>query len=370
MVPKVTGKLPELPRIIVQKTKDKKLAAPFTYKPTQVPILIGAKVLPGIFLPGFEVKEGLLYQQTKFGWIVSGQTTGEPNKHLSCHVSLMEKEQQLLEFWDMPLQRAEGQDLDDEYCEKVFKEQHSRCPDGRDVVPIAWKPNAPPLGDSYTKAFRFYLGQEDRWSKNPVHKAKSDEFMEEYHQLGHMELVPKDQWRDTSGKTVYINYISVLREDATTTKLRNVFNAAAPTANGISLNQRILPGTKLQTHILDSIIRLRKFKFIYSADVTKMFRQILFTPSDQEKLRILWRKDKSEPIQEWKMNTVVYGLVCSLYQAIRTIHQMADDNAKYDETKEIIKQVFYMDDLLYGAGYLDSCHRQIEDIVATLVVVY
>ena len=184
--------------------------------------------------------------------------------------------------------------------------------------------------------------------------------------MGHMTLIPPEEQKQETALAYYIPYISVLRRDAVTTKLRNVFNASSPSSNGVTLNDQIHAGPKLQTHIFDIITRIKQFKFIYSSDVTKMYRQIMIKAEDKNKLRIIWRSTKERPLNEYFLNTITYGLDCAPWQAIRTLHQIADDNAPDEETKFIIKKGFYMDDLFYGADTVEECQVQIHKIITTL----
>lgn len=87
-----------------------------------------------------------------------------------------------------------------------------------------------------------------------------DEFISEYRELGHIEEVLEALRVDVGVEVYYIPYLSVLRKDATTKKLRNVFNTSSPSSNDISLNQRILFGPKLQTHIFLIVTCTRNFE--------------------------------------------------------------------------------------------------------------
>lgn len=100
---------------------------------------------------------------------------------------------------------------------------------------------------------------------------KSDEFILEYLELVHMEEVPANLQTATSENIYYSPYLSVIRQQtrATTAKIRKLFDASSPSSNGVSLNQIIYPGPKLQNHIFDIVTRVRKFEFIFSSDVTK-----------------------------------------------------------------------------------------------------
>ncbi len=129
---------------------------------------------------------------------------------------------------------------------------------------------------------------------------------------------------DNTGYAFYIPYFSVIRKDALTTKLRNVFNASAASESGLSLNDVIHPGPKLQTSIFDVIMQTRGYQYIFGADISKMFRQILLLPEDQNRIRILWRKERSQPVREFKLNTVTYGMDCAPWQSLRVIRQIAE----------------------------------------------
>lgn len=165
--------------------------------------------------------------------------------------------QRILDFFDVPAQDSTSDEIDDdEYCRKLFMEQHQRDTDGRYRVPIPWRRNPPVLGSSYRQAVRFFRGQELRWLRDPKHHSMSNAFMLEYASLGHMIPVAPGLQRDDSNKVNYIPYISVFREDAVTTKVRNVFNASAKTSNGVTLNDTICPGPKLPKTTLRFPLRM------------------------------------------------------------------------------------------------------------------
>lgn len=119
-------------------------------------------------------------------------------------LTLAAMEKTLTNFWDTPISKEDVNVVEEEYCKQLFLEKHTRSADGRYHVQIPWREESLPLGNSYTKAVLLYLGQETRWLKNPEHKKLSDEFMEEYLKLGHMESVPENMQHDTLGKVYYI----------------------------------------------------------------------------------------------------------------------------------------------------------------------
>lgn len=78
----------------------------------------------------------------------------------------------------------------------------------------------------------------------------------------------------TETQCVFIPHHPVIRESSATTRLRVVFNVSSVTSNGSSLNDHLLAGPKLQTELPAVILQWRKFTYVYTADVTKMYRQI------------------------------------------------------------------------------------------------
>lgn len=388
---RITGRHParftKIPWIADEKLK---LADPNFNAPSQIPIILGMNVLYKIFLGGVKKQGDLLLQNTRLGWVVSGPVNGsrQSSDRVSTFATITELddasegdveeafnhsetlsnafETQLLQFWDAPVNAEDIEVVETDACEKLFREEISRTDDGRYIVPIPWKQDAPPLGESYQTALKFYLGQEKRWHRDPKHLELSNKFMQEYIDMGHMELVAEEDRLDNSGQSYYIPYLSIMREGAVTTKLRNVFNASAKTTNGISLNQTIHAGPKLQTKIFNVISAVRKFEKMFSSDITMMFRQFLLQTKDGKRLRVLWRPNQSAPIQEYWMKTLVYGIDCSPWQAIRTLHQIADDHAPNEQVKQLIKESFYMDDCFAGADTVDECKELIKDITSTL----
>ena len=140
------------------------------------------------------------------------------------------------------------------------------------------------------------------------------------------------------------------KETSTTTKLRTVFNGSSKTKSGVSVNDLLHVGPNLLQNPVALICAWRRYKIALSADVEKMFRQIGIEPVDQPYQSILWRFDKSEPIQTYRLTTVTYGLACSPFLAIRTLLKLAEDYGKtYPIAAEAVRSEMYSDNVLSGA---------------------
>ncbi|XP_071577710.1 uncharacterized protein [Temnothorax nylanderi] len=126
-------------------------------------------------------------------------------------------------------------------------------------------------------------------------------------------------------RVCYLPHHGVMRATSSTTKLRVIFKGSATVPSGASLNQHLMVGPNLLPALTDVLLRWRRHRFVFATDIEKMYRQIDVHQEDVDLLRILWRFDPREPILEYWLTTVTYGLACSPHQAIRTMHQLAED---------------------------------------------
>lgn len=163
----------------------------------------------------------------------------------------------------------------------------------------------------------------------------------------------------------YLQWHGILREAATSTKLRNVFNLKAKTSNGKSINDYQHKGPKLQQKIDEIIMRNRKFKYIFTCDIEKMFLQIEMLEKDKKFFRLFYRPTDDSPIKVYQFNRVPFGAECSPFIAIRTLYQTCLDNGD-DEVTKIISENAYVDDIFFGADHIPECHRLMTKIINTL----
>ena len=77
----------------------------------------------------------------------------------------------------------------------------------------------------------------------------------------------------------YLPYHAVLKQEDVK-KIRVVFNASQKTGSAKFFNDFLLPGLKLQKDITTILTRWRIFAYVFTADIAKMFRQILVHPED------------------------------------------------------------------------------------------
>ena len=140
----------------------------------------------------------------------------------------------------------------------------------------------------------------------------------------------------------YLPHHAVIKTSSETTKVRVVFDASAKTSTNISLNQVLLTGPTIQNTVFEQVLRFRVHNFVITADIEKMYRQVLVHPDDRKFQKILWYHEGK--IRTYQLNTVTFGTACAPFLAIRTLHQLADDEGKdFPRANKILLRDFYVD---------------------------
>lgn len=345
------------------------LADPSYCNAENIDIILGAAEFAQI------VKNGLIKgradepiaQKTELGWIISGETSEIKNnkKAVVSMVSNVDLDEKINNFFEFHEYDDEGNFTDEQaMCEDHYEKTHKRLTSGNYEVQIPFKNNVktPELGDSRKAALATFFHLEKRFEKNLKLKTEYTKFINEYLSLGHMQLAEK-----TNNLTHYLPHHAILREDSTTTKLRVVFNASQKTMNGKSLNEQMAMGPLLQRDLVSIIIRWRTFKYAFTADIEKMYRQIFIADNQQDLQRILWRDSPNQPIREYKLKTITYGTANAPYLAIRTLFQLAqDEEARYPHACDVIRNCFYVDDVMYGAHDLEGIKQIYNELRAVM----
>ncbi|XP_068909850.1 uncharacterized protein [Tenebrio molitor] len=293
----------------------------------------------------------------------------KPSYGTLCNVSLNSINKQLSKFWEVDEyptnKRVVIVKKEDIECETHFKNTCSRNAEGRFTVKIPFKLNGPNIGVSKEMAIKRFLSLENKFRKDPALKRDYTEFIEEYIRLNHMELVPPTQVN--VNERVFLPHHAVTKETSTTTKLRVVFDASAKTATGVSLNDAVMVGPKLQNDLFDIIIRFRTHQYVFTADINKMYRQIIVADQHRKYQTILWRESPDIPIREYQLATVTYGLNCAPFLAIRCLQQLAEEEKdKYPAAYPALLNDFFMDDALTGANSLEETNQIREQLTRLL----
>ncbi|XP_072152033.1 uncharacterized protein [Bemisia tabaci] len=343
----ITEKLPTQPigADVMQRWRHLQLADPNYQDPSEIELLIGAELFPYIYT-GNKIltdTQGCALESI-FGWVITGKISipaTEPQKKrtlISTEGAALN--QMLTKFWEVEEPEARvARNPEDERCEELFVKLHYRLPSGRFVVPLPLKTENPVLENSFWLAKHRLESVERKLRRDKALKSAYVDFMNEYENLGHMELS-----KTTAQAAYYLPHHGVI-----TTKLRVVFDASMKTSSGISLNDVLHTGPKLQADIVQTLLKFRTYKVAMAADICKMFRQILIRPEDRKYQHILWRQDESEPIREYELCTVTYGMAASPFLTNRVLKQLAKEEwAEFPEACKSLSEDIYIDDWLFG----------------------
>jgi hypothetical protein len=374
IVNKVTNYTPA-ERLMIPKSmlpKNIELADPQFDNPAGIDMLVGAEYFFDIFLNGKLEMDGLpTFKETVFGWTAVGKVTQnkfDTNSEV-CHLSALESiNETMKKFWEIEstgtgFDKPQEKCLEEKMAEEHFKKTHYRNANGMYFVRLPLKCGLDLLESNYDNAKNQLDRLMMRLSKQPEVRDLYNEFIKEYEQLGHMHEVKLNQ--DGIKSSYFMPHHGVFRPESSTTRLRVVFNASAPSKNGKCLNEIFMNGGVVQDQLIAILLRFRLHKYAFSADIQKMFRQIKVDPRDTKLQRILW-KDENHALKIFELDTVTYGTVPAPFLATRTIKQMAlDFEEKFPLASKVLLQDVYVDDILSGHNNLEIAKKtQVELIVS------
>ncbi|XP_073820653.1 uncharacterized protein [Musca autumnalis] len=356
VVPDITGNIPTQPldEISLARLPELDLADPNFYESGPVDVLLGGNVYPIILLSG--VKKGilgsLLAQETVFGWILTGPATNlvDRQRISVTYCTRVDVKDELTKFWEIEeVPRVPVVSVDDRRCEEIFLSTTIRGPDGRYVVDLPFRTELSFSASSKSSryvALSQFLRNELSLARNPERKGNYDEVILEYLALGHMEKV---QGLVDYQDCYYLPHHGVFKPESATTKLRVVFNASCPSVEGKSLNDALYVGPTLQKDIVSLVLNWRVYKYVFNADITKMYRQIWVNPEHRKYQRILFRLTPEDEIADYQLRTVTFGVNCAPYLALRALLKLADDEKyRFPVGSKILRNNMYVDDALVG----------------------
>ncbi|CAI6360469.1 unnamed protein product [Macrosiphum euphorbiae] len=367
VLPKITSDLPsqQLPPQLVNKFSHLALADPQFDCTAPVELLLGAdvysRVMDGkrvLLDPSLPAAYGSI-----FGWIVIGPVPEVEPDTCRSHVAVtlsVSLEDMVHRFWQVEEPDTAPATFHDEgQCEAVYSAERYRDITGRYVVPMPFKPlhRDELFPGSRQIAIRRFQNLERKLQADEGLYAAYKEFMLDYESLGHMTVA------DEVG-TYYIPHHPVFNAAR---KIRVVFDASAKASSHLSLNQCLHTGPKLQLDILDILTRFRLHKFVFTADVCKMYRQILMRPEYRRFQHIFWRSSPVDELKEYQLNTVTYGVNCAPFLALRVLKDIAENECNdYPEVRDGLKYQTYVDDICMGADTEEQLSSVQSDLIAVL----
>eukprot|EP00794_Sanderia_malayensis_P003853 gene3853-biopygen3282 len=144
--------------------------------------------------------------------------------------------------------------------------------------------------------------------KTPDILKEYDAIIQQQLEEGIVERVPENARKQ---RVTYIPHQAVVREEATTTKMRVVYDASAKVTKGAkSLNECLHTGRSLNPLLFSILLNFRMHAIILMADIKQAFLQIEIEPEDRDAMRFPWVKNATEndfEIEEFRFTRTIFG---------------------------------------------------------------
>ncbi|XP_075150719.1 uncharacterized protein LOC142224820 [Haematobia irritans] len=332
-------------------------------------IIIKALVVSSLahLLPSRPIKTTFLNE-------VKGPADSEKVNAFSTTVSASEAlvlHKQLKKFWELEeVEKPQAESDTDTWCENFYKSTTYRQHDGRYVVRLPFKQEYPHEifpGSSRHMAFAQYVRMEKNLRKTPELKQEYDKVLREYEELSHMTLVNTNEENGDHVPNYFLPHHAVVRPESMSTKVRVVFNASKKTSSGHSLNDVLHSGPILQQDLVKVLRNWRYYQFVFNGDIQKMYRQICVHDDDQKFEQILFRPAPNKPVQNFRLQTVTFGVNAAPFLAIRPLLELSKDcQPLYPKASQILQHEVYVDDVLSGAHSIAGAKVKQDQLVKAL----
>ncbi|XP_012538966.1 uncharacterized protein LOC105838152 [Monomorium pharaonis] len=305
-------------------------------------------------------KEGKEEKVRSLGWIVAGSSAKQNIiKKASCYLTSLKT--QIAKFWTIEeIATSKIKSNEEVSSETHFANHTIRNDERRYVVHLPFRYPEHRIGDSHTVALKRLLALERKLNRDTTLKAEYTRVIEAYKTLGHMSLVacPRDD-------DFYMPHHAVIKQSSNTTKVRIVFDALTKSKDNVSLNDLLMVGPTVQEKLFSHLIRFRTYNYVITANIEKMYRQVLVYEDDRRHQMILWREN--DEIKIYQLNMLTFGVSSSPFLTIRAVQQLAvDDGHLFPKAAAVLKQHLYVDDLLTGANSVQKARELRDEIIALL----
>ncbi|XP_075151102.1 uncharacterized protein LOC142225212 [Haematobia irritans] len=342
------------------------LADPAFYRSNPIDILLGADYIWDILTQEKVLNDDgkTIAVSTVFGWVVTSlDTSNQRGRSSSALLSLVDIDRSIKSFWEIE-ETGDFKKQDSEFAlvEHHFQKTHARHTDGRYIVELPFKDKDITFNDTFQGALKRFNATERRLLRDPELRRKYTEFMKEYYNLGHMRELSPQEVDVEDGRLFYLPHHPIIGP-----KLRVVFDGSFQDLDNNSLNDSLHIGPSIQRNLFAVCFRFRLQKFVFSADIIKMFRQIWVAEKHRDFQRILWREDPSEELKHYQLCTVTYGTAPAPYLSVRVLEQLAMDyRESHPNASRILLEDFYVDDVITGAPTRDELMANRKELIDLL----
>ena len=172
-------------------------------------------------------------------------------------------------------------------------------------VAVPWKRDRPNLESNRQMAEKRLRSVERKLMQDESLAQAYQSVIDDYIEKGYIRDVPKVEPKPAS--EWFLPHFPVVRPGKSTTKVRIVFDGSVQ-QDGKSLNTESLPGPKLQSDIVDILVKFRKESFALVGDVSQMYHQLILRPDDRPLHRFLYRNlDFDDSPRVYEFQRFIFG---------------------------------------------------------------
>ena len=300
--------------------------------------------------------------ETALGWVLSGPLKGRKiDKEQEVQVNFVTAESLVTDslerdvhkLWDLEtIGIRESNEVHEEFVDISFNGQ-------RYSVKLPWKAGNDRLPSNYENSLSRMRSQVRKLRKEPGVLDEYDAVIKEQLATGIIERVAELEKEE---KVHYIPHLAVIRREASTTKLRIVYDASSSEGKrGTSLNDYLHVGPSLNPLLFDILVKFREKRVVLIGDIEKAFLNVEVDKADRDCLRFLWLEDVHKPdpqIAVYRFSRNMFGLNASPFLLNATLRHHI---SKYKEMDpEFVKKMmesFYVDDLVTGGNNTSEGHE-------------
>ena len=288
-------------------------------------------------------------EETTFGWLIHG---GDDYSSDQCMFVRETNECEQLYSLDV-LGVEDRSEKDQMEVLTDFRESVTRQEDGRYEVSIPWIPGARLYGTNEQPSRIRLANVNKKLSKDRSLKVEYEKIVKDQLANGIVEKAPE---KPAGKRTYYMPHKPVIRENATTTKIKMVFDASAkpaPLAN--SINECMFTGPSLQPLLWDILIRARMTPNLLLADIQKAFLQIGVKETDRDAFRFLFEIDGKEE----HFRRLPFGVEASPFLLGATLgYHLEQQPTRFEETvTALIENTTYVDNIMKTGSDTDDLRK-------------
>ncbi len=277
------------------------------------------------------------------------------------------------EFGTKPRSQYEALSADQRVVADKLPEAIGKLQDQGYKANMVWRPNKEDLQVNLREAEQRFAQTMRKFTRDHHYEEEYRKAMSKYLEKGYAEVMYKYQ----AGTKItandpradphqfFIPHHGVPKSG--NRGLRIVFDSSAE-KDGVSLNDTLYSGPKLQTELPQVLLRFREQAVAFSGDIEDMFSRIRLNPEDAKRHRFLWHlpDDPPDQISVVQMNRLPFGDTISPCLAIATLQRAAKDQTSDPGVLGVIISSMYVDDLLDSAATVAEAN-QVSQAVAEIL---